>query len=148
MDNCAPTKIKGRTLDILTIWKFCWFPDVVSSGLRFLEMILIKILSCRVRVVFLVLSTTYGHIQSFFYVCNIRMQKSSWKCQNCVKLKWDNPLVHCDVTCLFTAEKWNFSTQPFLDVCQSSQIESTIKVMTCYIMSITIERNIKDRTNV
>ena len=80
-----------------------------SSGLRFLEMILIKTLSCRVRVVFL---STYGHIQSFFHICSIRMQKSHENARIAVKLKWYSPLIHCDVTCLFTAEKWNFSTQP------------------------------------
>ena len=60
-----------------------------SSGLRFLEMILIKTLSCRVRVVFL---STYGHIQSFFHICSIRMQKKSWKCQNCCETKMIQPL--------------------------------------------------------
>ena len=68
-----------------------------SSGLRFLEMILIKILSCRVRVVFL---STYGHIQSFFNICNAKMQKNSGKCQNCNKTKMRQSLnsLWCDVS--------------------------------------------------
>ena len=61
-----------------------------SSGLRFLEMILIKTLSCRVRTSRRVFINLWTYSEFFPYL-QYKDAKKSWKCQNCCETKMIQP---------------------------------------------------------